>query len=237
MKSLSTQNTKSLFRVFAVLLFFLSGCVSTTTSYRMPTVIDSSAKYIFFLHGTITEKQGPYATHPIYGTYDFYKMTKAISDQGFMVISEVRKKNTNIQLYAGKIADQVKELLTQGVPPGNISVVGFSKGGAITLYASSILKNDKINFVVMAGCGANGKYRKNYKRFLRSAAHDLKGRILSIYDINDSICGSCETAFKLAAGGISSKEIKLTVGKGHGTFYQPRKEWLIPVVKWINSSE
>lgn len=222
---------------FWAFLFMLAGCVSTTPSYTMPQFIDTSAQYLFFLHGTITEKKGPYGTHPSHGTYDFYGMVQAFSDQGFTVISEVRADGTDVQVYAGKVAGQVNELLAQGVSAQNISVVGFSKGGAITLYVSSLLKNPDVNFVIMAGCGATEKYKKSYEKFLRHAAVDLQGRILSLYDEKDSICGSCEEAFDLAGDKITSKEIKLKVGKGHGTFYQPRKEWLIPVTEWIKESK
>ncbi len=237
MKLLLTHKSKSLLSIFVVLLFILASCATSLNSYEMPTEIDSSARYMFFLHGSSTEKLGAYATHPKYGIYDYYKMVKTLSDQGFTVISESRGKNTDIEIYARKVSEQVNELLAQGVLPQKISVVGFSKGGAITLYISSLLNNPKINYVVMAGCGSRGRYKKTYERFLRNSASGLNGRILSIYDTKDTICGSCEEAFNLASKEVSSTELKLTVGKGHGTFYQPRKEWLIPVVKWINESK
>jgi len=59
--------------------------------------------------------------------------------------------------------------------------------------------------VFLAGCGFDGKVRNTYERFLRHAAHHLSGRILSIYDTADNICGSCEEAFHLAGKDVSSK--------------------------------
>lgn len=235
MRSLLTS--KSLCHFLLVLLLLLSGCIAKTPTYNMPTSIDNSQKYLFFLHGTITERQGAYGTHPIHGTYNYHKMVEALSNRGLTVISEVRARDTNIKTYARKVTGQVNTLLAQGVLPEHISIVGFSKGGAITLRISSLLKNPKINFVILAGCGNSGMYRIGYEKFLERDAFNLQGRILSLYDTKDSLSGSCVEAFDLAAGDISSNEIQLNVGEGHSTFYRPRKEWLTPVVEWITESE
>ena len=177
---------------------------------------------------------GAYASHPHYGTYDYHKMVKAFMDQGFVVISEIRPQGTDKLKYANKVVQQINTLLVSGVAAKNITVAGFSKGGSIALYVSAILKNPNIKYVVMAGCGRTGEYKRGYEHFLRHAASSLQGHFLSIYDENDSICGTCKSAFNAATGKITSNEIKLKVGKGHGTYYTPRKEWLEPVVEWIN---
>jgi len=235
MKRFTATRSSGMALGYCILLFILSGCVSSTSSYQMPAVADSTVSYLFFLHGTITEKHGPYATHPRRGTYDYYRMLNAFSERGFTVISEVRAKGTDIEIYAGEIAAQIDELLSQGVPPEHISVVGFSKGGAITLYVSSYVKNPKVSYVVMAGCGTTGKYRKRYDRFLEGNAAALSGRILSLFDSEDSISGSCREALEQATDNTAGEERILSVGLGHGTFYQPRDEWLQPVVQWINA--
>lgn len=140
---------------------------------------------------------------------------------------------TNPSRYAEKVARQVEALLAAGVPPEHITVTGFSKGGVITLFVSARLGNPRVNFVVMAGCG-KGPFGHAYTRVLRRAGPSLQGRFLSIYDGSDEVADTCKMAFAMASGGTTSTEIKLQTGLGHGLFYRPRKDWIEPVVDWIN---
>lgn len=227
----------TLLSIVCVVLCLLSGCVATHGSYDMPVSVNTADRYLFFLHGTISELQGAYATHPVYGTYDYHRMVGALAEHGFTVISEIRPRETDIRRYAERVARQVKDLMDRGVPPEHISVVGFSKGGAMTLYVASMVHHPRVSFVVLAGCGISERHRVGFERFLADSASDLRGRILSLYDTKDSICGSCKAAFDRAGGSISGREIVLQVGRGHGTFYTPRQEWLIPLVEWIGEAE
>jgi hypothetical protein len=114
--------------------------------------------------------------------------------------------------------------------------MGFSKGGVITLFGSARLQNPRVNFVVMAGCG-KGPFERAYARVLKQAAGSLQGRFLSIYDVSDQVADTCEIAFTLASKEMTSTEIELRTGLGHGLFYRPRKVWLDPVVDWINRAQ
>jgi len=235
MKPLSVKKS-ALCAIIAVSMFLLTGCAASKTSYDMPVSIDQRARYLFFLHGTITEMQGAYARHPRHGTYDYHRMVEAFTKRGFTVISEIRPRDTDIRRYAERVARQVTDLIDRGVPPEHVSVVGFSKGGAMTLYVAAMVHHPRVTFVALAGCGISERPRIAFERFLVASASDLQGRILSLYDTKDSICGSCEAAFHRAGGNISYREIVLHVGRGHGTFYAPRKEWLAPVVEWIEEA-
>lgn len=217
-----------------LLLLLLPIMSSASTNYSMPSTIDANKNYLFFLHGAITENRGAMARHPRYGNYNFHQMLKAISDRGFRVISEIREKRTDKIDYAIKIVDQIQKLIERGTAPEKISIVGFSKGGTIALYTASILRNPKVSFVILAGCGAKRDYKRSYMKFLNTSAADLYGRLLSIYDKHDKIAGSCIDAFTRSANKTESSEIVLDTGKGNGLFYQPDDEWLIPISKWIN---
>ena len=236
MKLLRKNISISVLAIFFILLFGMTACVSTSSSYKIPSPVEPSGKHLFFLHGTITEEKGAYATTREYGTYDYHHMVKSFRDRGFTVISEIRPQGTNKVAYAKKVVHQINTLINSGVLSKNISVVGFSKGGDITLNVAAILKNPDVRFVVMAGCGKTGRYRQSFQNFVTGAATSMQGHFLSVYDANDAICGSCQAAFNAAGDNITSKEIELYVGRGHGTFYEPRREWLDPVVDWINSS-
>ena len=97
---------------------------------------------------------------PAFGMYDYFKIVKALSDEGFLVISEIRDRNTDVNEYAGKTARQISYLLRAGVPPGKITVVGGSKGGIIAIRVSNILKNRKMKYVILAGFFKSGTWWK-----------------------------------------------------------------------------
>ena len=145
---------------------FRSGFDGEKFSYDLPWVIKPSEKYIFFLHGKIVEKQGPNARHPCFGIYDYHGIVKSFENRGFTVISEMRSKGTKLYKYSGNIVRQINTLLVHGIPPEQITVVGFSKGSAITLLVSAKLKNPEVNFVVMSVIRYQVSIFKLYQRTL-----------------------------------------------------------------------
>ena len=81
------DNTKILFGI-VIFVIFLMGFASIphamTTSYEIPSNIDPSARYLFFLHNYYVEQHGPN------GACRYYDILKTFADEGFTVISEVR---------------------------------------------------------------------------------------------------------------------------------------------------
>ena len=230
---------RPLFRLLAVLLFFAAffapiGAARAGNSFEdVPAAIDSQAKYLFYMHGKIVEDKGRYAFHPVYGPYQYDAIVEALAARGFVVISEVRdyvKKGA----YARKVAGQVEKLLAAGVAPKNITVIGHSKGGFITMLTAAGLGNPDLNLVNMAGCGKGARFGKGFRKFVARDASRLRGRILSLYDGSDRIAGSCRKAFDKAAGNVKSREIVFDTGEGHGLFYSPEKIWIDEVVKWAD---
>ena len=224
-RSISKNNFLFLLRavvlVLAVLSFVSISCAGEEASYGMPSAIDSSAKYMFFLHNYYVEKVGPD------GACKYYDILQAFADKGFTVISEVRSGKIVPSEYAKKIVGQVNKLLDAGVPPKNITIAGHSKGGVIVLCVASQLEKPGVGFVVMAGCEIK-PLAKAYPDFTK-----LKGDFLSVYASSDSIAESCGTAFSSAIQGISSKELKLESGQGHKLFFQPEGVWFEPVIAWL----
>lgn len=213
---------------------FKSGFGAEKFSYDLPWVIKPSEKYIFFLHGKLVEKQGPNARHACFGIYDYHGIVNAFINQGFTVISEMRPKGTKLYKYSANIVRQIKTLLAHGIPPEQITVVGFSKGNAIALLISAALKNPGVNFVVMSGISYTGTHVPGcYKKLIDRSVQFLQGRFLSIYDESDQGCDFCQKIFQNISDGAIFKEIKVKNGLGHGLFYRPRKDWFDPVVEWI----
>ena len=142
---------------------------------------------------------------------------------GFNLIAYQRPKNADFNEYVETLKSWVKRLLDAGVKPSRISLVGFSMGGQTTSYASSDLASVGINTALLAICKDGD--------FERDPPLILGGNLLSIYETSDEL-GSCA---KLAARSHlkSFKEVATSTGKGHGTFFQPRAEWLRPLKAWI----
>ena len=232
------RNSTTKIITLVLLAMSLTAACMQGESHRLPDKIDSKARYVFFLHGHIIEDRGPNVVHPRYGAYRYYDLIAAFESHGFIVISEVRPHGTDVQAYAQKVAGQVRTLLDAGVAPKRITVCGHSKGGLITLYTAAELRNPKINYVSLAGCGKKGTdFFPGYKRFLDKEAANARGRFLSVVDIAaDDISGSCSKIEKFK-GVREFKELDLNTGKGHGLFYRPDSRWVTPVVEWIKATD
>jgi pimeloyl-ACP methyl ester carboxylesterase len=123
----------------------------------------------------------------------------------------------------GSLVSGVLKLISSGVDPRNITLVGFSRGAQLTLQASSLLRDRGINTVLLAVCSDGD--------FVTSPPIDRGGRLLSIHEVTD-VVGSCA---RLAARShlLSFEERAISTGRKHGVFYQPLPEWVDPVVDWI----
>jgi hypothetical protein len=217
---------------------FLSGAIffimiaAWTTSF--PCHASPTEKYLFYLHGRIIEDQGiPRPRSEKFGYYEYEKILEAFRNRGFTVRSEIRPANTEVRAYAEKTAEEVRQLLQTGVPPGRITVVGASKGGVIAIFVSALLQNRDVNFVFLACC--HEALHKN----LQGAGMRVAGNILSIYDATDATgCGSCQKFFASARGNKlgRTREIVLNLGLGHGILYRPLPEWVEPVVAWADKT-
>ena len=204
-------------------------------SYDLPSAINPLAKYIFFLHGKIVETYGPNGRHSSFGFYDYHGIVKSFESLGFTVISEVRPKGTKLKKYAGKIVRQIKTLLAYGIPPEQITVVGFSKGSAITILVSTELKNSEVNFVLMSGCNHIGTHvGRGYKKLIGQSVQSMQGHFLFIYDEFDPQCDIFQRILKNTSNETTFDEIKVKNGLGHSLFYRPRRDWLEPIVEWID---
>ncbi|MFV2073475.1 MAG: alpha/beta hydrolase [Thermoanaerobaculales bacterium] len=192
-----------------------------------PASPDPDSRYLIYLHGAIIETQGVRPTHPRFGVYEYEEILSTFADQGFVVISEARPSGTEVAVYAEKVADQVRSLIDAGVPAENVTVVGFSKGGMIAILTSSVLADDRVNFVFIAACGPW------IESMPELAPH---GRLLAVREATDEMIGSCEGLLARAEGEGERRETVVEIGGGHGAFYRPRAEWVDPVVAWAKGS-
>lgn len=193
----------------------------------VPDEIAPTARCVIYLHGAIIEREGIRPTHPKFGVYEYQEILEEFASRGFVVISEVRPAGTEVIAYAATVVDQVRTLLAAGVPPERITVVGFSKGGAIAIFTSSLLANDQVNFVFIGACGEWLDKRPDVVP---------RGRLLSLREASDDLVGSCVALFARSPENGASRELTFELGGGHGAFYRPRPEWIDPVVEWASVS-
>lgn len=196
-----------------------------TVETDVPAAIDPGARYMFYMHGLAIEQGGQRAS-----SYDFAGIQAALAKRGFVVIGESRGRVGN-EAYARKVAGQVRALLSAGVPAGNITVAGHSKGGMITLLVMAQLANPDIAYVNFAGCGREGGGFKGYLRFARDQAAGARGRLLSAYDGSDRVAGTCKAALDRMADATVMERV-LDIGGGHELFYSANSEWLDILQAW-----
>jgi hypothetical protein len=212
----------------SLFLFISLPCFAGQLYTDFPKDVDSTQHYVFYSHGYIVEGNNQKPVHPRFGIYDFPAIKQALSSSKFNLIAYHRPKNTQPKLFSKKLANDVKKLIKMNVPAKNITLLGFSRGGFITALASSRLSSENfatsLNTILMASCGEWINQMPQIK---------LSGSVLSIYETSDSF-SSCQLLIKQSPNVVSFKEVAITTGKQHGAFFSPRKQWLNPVIDWIN---
>jgi len=81
-------------------------------------------KHVFFLHNKYLQLFPLGTSHPQYGQVEYHEIISAFENEGFAVISEIREKDTDGEIYAKKIAGQVDSLLKIGVKPEQFTIFG-----------------------------------------------------------------------------------------------------------------
>ncbi|WP_154654593.1 hypothetical protein [Solimonas variicoloris] len=109
--------------------------------------------------------------------------------------------------------------------PWHIVVVGFSERGDIAIDVSSFLRRPQMRFVLLAAC-----WPRPGEPQLR-----LTGRLLSIHEASATLAGNrCAPRAQHPEKPQSFEEISISMGRSHGAFYTPMKEWTEPVLDWIH---
>ena len=223
MKSVFSLLAHSLVGLFIAYLFIGGKCLAGALYTSFPEKIYPEEKYVFYSHGLIVEGDNLMPVDERWGVYDFIAVRKALADPHYNLISYHRPVNTVADEFAEKLAVDVRKLLQAGVKPENITLLGFSRGGEITLLASDKLRLDKINTILLAVCGGFVKEHQEYQAY---------GKLYSIYETSD-FAGSCQFLTDRNNKTHSFQETAISTGKEHGAFYQPLPQWLKQVKTWV----
>ncbi len=185
-----------------------------------PPKPDPGALYLFYLHGRIVQEQGRGAVSPKYGTYEYDAIVRRFADAGFVVISEIRPRGSDVKAYAEYVANRIGRLLDAGVPARRITVVGASMGGIITMQVSNRRSERDLGYVIMGCCD----------RDTLKLGGGLHGDVLSIYEVSDEGEQSCAPQFTRAGALTRHAEIRLDTRLGHGFLFRPLPEWIDPII-------
>ena len=226
LKKRRIKNEKKMKKSNGILLLVLSFYLTCYGQTKKGTEIKlEEQNYIFFLHNRFAEENDLEIQHSEYGKVEYKAIIKSFEKDGFIVLSEKRKANTDTEEYAEKVVLQIDSLLKRGIQPNHISVIGTSKGGYIAQYVSTLIANPDINFVFI-GCYQETDV-KNYPEI------NFCGNILTIYEKSDFYGVSAIERKKTTKLKVNKfKEIELSTNLKHGFLFKPLKEWIEPCKMW-----
>ena len=215
----------------------VAACASMSHPHReifddVPAKIDPDARYLFHMHGWVVEWLGP--SGAVSTGYWWRWTIEAFADRGFVVISEARAANTDVQAFALAVARQVARLRAAGVPSDHITVTGMSKGGVITVLTTATIADPNVRFVVLAGCPRS--WENWIPPLFQAIGQAPQGRVLSMYDRYDSVVSSCSRYFQNSPG-LTFKETIFDARRGHALFYTPDPVWVDQAVAWALGRE
>jgi hypothetical protein len=204
------------------LVVFAGPALAGEVLEKPPTTPDPASRYMFYMHGRYVEERGSD------NVYKYDAILRELADKGFTVVGEARGQ-VDLGDYARLVAGQMTAMISAGVPAGNITVAGHSRGGFIALLAASFVGNPDVRYGILAACGLEGtRFRKAYRRLLKKSAEAIKGKFLVMWEQGDEDAGHCDEVLEKA--GAPYRNVKLTVGGGHRIFYKPEASWLGPLV-------
>lgn len=214
---------KKIIETFTLLVISFSATAGNIYE-DFPEELDPSARYVFYSHGYIVEGDNAKPIHPRWGVYDFPEVTESLVGENNHLIAYHRPKDTDPTQFAKKLSNDVSLLMDVGVKAENITFIGFSRGAYISILVSNFLKNDNIDFIILAGCG---------EYINKKSTAQLHGNVLSIRESSDDLVGSCKELAQRSESIVSFEEILISTGKEHGAFYKPLPEWVQPLKKWM----
>jgi pimeloyl-ACP methyl ester carboxylesterase len=239
------SSNKLLRRSATVLSCFLMAC-QTAPAQRagevnatVPSNPDGSAIYAIYLHDIALDRtpEDPERRARL------GRVTAKLAGEGINVIAEVRPAGTlqkfpdDQEKYAQKVAGQIGQLLSAGVPPRHVNLIGYSRGAVLALLTATYVNRADVGYVLLAACMSETGAFKQFVPALMRYAEKLNGQFLSVREQSDPDFGSCEPYFAKAKSRPAHVETVLATGKGHQFAMEPDDVWVGPAVKWMKGRQ
>ena len=125
--------------------------------------------------------------------------------------------------YARRVAGEVRTLLSRGVKPAAITVLGAGTGTSVAALTSGVTGNRHVNYVLLGECDSMLKVEYRFR---------MSGRVLGLRDAADAGSGSCRPLWSESPKVSGRRDVVLNTGLGAALFDEPRAEWLLPVAEW-----
>lgn len=184
---------------------------------------DPERHYVIYLHGGIVTGSDGRPVSPRFGPYEYRAILRRFEQDGFVVLSEIRQDDGNVEANASRVAASIARLKAAGVPSRRIAVVGASMGGIIAAKVASALADPELTYVLIASL-----YRMTSEPVVA-----LHGRVLSIHDEADDRPMIPEVYFEQSPDLAEARRLVTQTGLGHGLLYTPHAAWYEPAVDWI----
>lgn len=212
--------------IFILIFFALVNCQSHKENHSS----NKENNYIFFLHNKFLEENPDGTFDKKYGVkIEYSAILESFRKEGFVVFSSKRKPQADVVDAAKKIKVQIDSLISTGVKPNHITVIGTSKGGYIAQFVSTFAKNPDLNFVFI-GCFQDTDIEE-------IPEINFCGNILTIYEKSDVYGVSAIRRKETSKLKINHfKEIELNTGLRHGFLYKASDEWIKPCKMWAKQN-
>lgn len=211
--TLSRRGSPTLLFACAVAIAAMAGTALAQSTQMAPSQsIDK--EYLLYL---------PANSHDV----DHPAIIQAFIDQGYEVSTYAYFGENRID-YANRIADEIRNLISRGVAPQNINVVGGGTGSAIALLTSAAVGSSHVGYVVLGGCDEMLKTQYRFR---------LAGNVLAIRDAADAGAGSCRPFWSSAPKLRNQRDLVLNTGHGVALFATARDEWLAPLADWTRGGQ
>lgn len=153
---------------------------------------------------------------------DHAAIIQALGDLGFTVNTLAYAGEPKVD-YARRAAGEVRALLSQGVKPAAITVLGAGTGSPVAALTSAVTGNRHVNYVLLGECDPLLKVDFRFR---------MSGRVLGLRDAADAGSGSCRPLWSESPKVSERRDLVMDTGLGAALFDQPRPEWLQPVAEW-----
>ena len=206
------------------ILLLATVCLSCSQQNLRQTSVQS---HVIYLHGQIVENYGRHPFSEQYGFYELDSILSSLEQSHTKVYCSIRPASTVPEDYALIVSNQIDSLLSEGVPPNSITVVGASKGAIIASFVSS-RRDTPINYVLLAG---NNDFQEANNDWV------FHGQVLTIFDPSDQIAGKNYNYWQQRSEATKFKQVELMLGLGHGFIYRPLPDWIEPTNQWISEQK